>query len=416
MMAFQFPNFLAAPIDRPDYSGIGDAVSNFYAGKAMPNDDLIKRVQAQFAKPNAEAALAGTKLSNRKSQLEIEKYAYDLAQQKAMEQMLKQALSGGGGQAGSAPVMGGAGGGNMTIPQQPAQPSAPLPMTYANAPSNILGNIIPDMGNAMSQALQQPGGNPVAPPALAQQPEEHNEITINKGSPHLAGVDRLYDENPLSRAFLEAKGFKKKQEVKFDNKTGKTSILTTYPSGRMTLQSAGGSIATGEGIPLTSKMISKHQNIVSSIDNALPVIQEILDLNKQEKGTNGKEKDKYWEPYPRTGSEHWYQFGLGSVPGYKSAATKYEALVNSALDSLVGAYGLPSTNEGIETVRKQLQIGHGETDAAYTRRIKELVKDLERRKSYAENQVKRSNKIQPVGRMANEPDYSSNDWEQTDAQ
>lgn len=67
-MAIQFPNFLGVPVRTPDYSGIGDIVQNYYAGKAMPKDDLIKAVQAQFAKPKAEADLASTQASTASSQ------------------------------------------------------------------------------------------------------------------------------------------------------------------------------------------------------------------------------------------------------------------------------------------------------------------------------------------------------------
>jgi len=212
--------------------------------------------------------------------------------------------------------------------------------------------------------------------------------------------------------YLEKKGYKGSQEIKFDNKTGKTSVITSYPSGKITVKSAGAQSAE-DGAPLTTKMISKHQNIISSIDNAVPIIQQIKELNVQKTGKDGKPVDKYWEPFPRTGSDVWYELGLGSLPGYKSAAENYEALVSSALDSLVGAYGLPSTNEGMETVKKQLQIGHGETDAAYMKRLDRLMEDLQRRKAYSSKEVKRSNKIMPVGRMGGgDESYSSDDWEQ----
>jgi len=444
-MAVQFPNFLQVPIQRPDYSGIGDAVNNYYAGKMMPKDDLIKAVQAQFAQPNAEETLKGsrltnaqTALNNRKLQLEIQKYAYDLAQQRALEAQLKQALSGGGATQTNAPI---APTGGAIAPNAPATMGTPAPIQYPAGmpqmpPSAVptlnpkLGQAvaqvmqpamqnmaIPNMPQGMPQAMQQPaaaaqGGAPAGLPeqlALQQQPEQPHEVVIKKGSPQLVGVDKLYENgDPNVRKFLEGKGFKKTQQIKFDNKTGKTSVITTYPSGTVTVQSTS---ATGgeEGIPLTNKMISKHQNIVSSIDNAMPIIKEIQDL--YDKGSKFQ-----WEAYPRS-SGITTGLGLGSVPGFQSASNKYEALVSSVLDSLAGAYGLPATNEGIETVKKQLLIGHGETDAAYRRRLTNLVKDLERRKNYSLNEVKRSNKIQPIGRMGGgDNEYSSNDWEPVDAQ
>ena len=153
-------------------------------------------------------------------------------------------------------------------------------------------------------------------------------------------------------------------------------------------------------------MISKHQNIISSIDNALPTIQKILDLSTN---PNTGKPSKEYEPYPRSSG---VIPGLGWIPGFQSKSTNYEALVGSTLDTLLGAYGLPLSNEGLDTVKKQLVIGHGETDSAYKKRLTALVADLKRRRAYSQAQVKQSNKIQPVGRMDNDqPSYSSDDWE-----
>lgn len=63
-MPIQFPNFLNAQTHKPDFSGIGDIVENYYRGKMMLKEDLIKAVQAKFAQPNAEANLKSTQLQN----------------------------------------------------------------------------------------------------------------------------------------------------------------------------------------------------------------------------------------------------------------------------------------------------------------------------------------------------------------
>lgn len=404
-MAIAFPNFAGVPVRNTDYSGIGDAVGNFYAGYNAPKDALIKAIQAKFAQPTAEQSLLSSQLSNRAKQLEIQKAISDMAQQKAFENQLKLALSSNG---------------NAT---QPTNTTTPIPNGMGQAIGQALTSTNKPPVNAPNApvtpmtAPSAPAGQTSAPvmptPNMAQPTMEPNEIVITKGEPHLAGVDAMWNNNPRSRAFLEKQGYKKSQQIKFDNKTGRTSIITTYPSGKITMQTAGEG-TSGEGIPLTSKMISKHQNIISSVDNALPIIKEIQDLNEQEAGKNGQLKDKYWEPYPRSEGAHWYTLGLGQIPGFQSKSTKYEALVNSVLDSLMGAYGLPLSNEGLQNVKNQILIGHGETDAAYTKRLIALVEDLKRRKSYSENQVKKSNTIQPIGRMGgdNAEQYSSDDWEQ----
>lgn len=432
-MAIQFPNFLGVPVRTPDYSGIADIVQNYYAGKAMPKDDMMKAIQAEFARPNAEQSLLSSKLSNRKSQMEIDKMAADMAEQAAFQKQLSQALQGN-----RMPVnmpMGNAGQNSLPLPPvRNAPPMGASPMQTSRAAGipgvNILGgNSLADDGtditrmdprfrqfdqmgsglplsaytNKPADANNFGGGNvPVAPMSPPTQPatvapkepeSEFPETVISKGSPHLAGVDQLYENSPGSRPFLEKRGYKKTQEIKFDNKSGKTTILTTYPSGTVTMKVIGGAaLSGGDGIPLTNKIISGHQEKIAAIDNAVPVIKEIID-------------QKGFQAYPRS-------FGMGLVPGWMGQSATYNALVKSALDTLIKAYGLPSTNEGISTVQDQLLINHGETNGHYRSRLKNLLKDLERRKEYSQKEVKRSNKISPVDSTAGSGEtYSADEWE-----
>lgn len=62
-MAFNLPNFVGQTY-QPDYSGIGDAVSNYFQGKMMPSQALIEKVKAQFAQPQAQADLDAARLKN----------------------------------------------------------------------------------------------------------------------------------------------------------------------------------------------------------------------------------------------------------------------------------------------------------------------------------------------------------------
>jgi hypothetical protein len=287
----------------------------------------------------------------------------------------------------AAPGMTLVGGGNM-LPNQPVPTGAGAPIA-PNTPAN--------MANAPTAPSAPTAPTIPAAAAVAEaSPEPLQEVVVAKGAPQLAGIDQMYDSNPVSRAFLEKKGYKKTQEVKFDNKTGRTTIITKYPSGKVTVQASPGAPPSSEGIPLTNRMITQHQQMISAIDNAKPVIKEIMD----QKGFN---------PYPR-----W----TGLVPGSMGQSATYDTLVKSALDTLIKAYGLPSTNEGISTVKDQLLIHHGETASHYRGRLKNLVKDLDRRKAYSEAQVKKSNKASPIDTSAggNNADndsgnYSSDDWE-----
>lgn len=492
-MAIQFPNFLSVPNNKPDYSGISDIFENYYAGKAMPQNDLIRAVQAEFARPNAEQNLLSTKLSNRKSQMDMDKMAQDMAEQAAFEKKLSQALS-----ANQLPARNAGQGGLPLPPIRNSQPIGANPsqtsrvagisgVNIVGADSNAdagfdpskmeprfrkfdqMANGLPNDANTFDTKLsndeeskfkkwkekyapndsgkdydlrgafkagltpdiktghwpdtfKKPNHPTFSNQSIyaAQAPQlagswqgenyikpkpsepELDEIVISKGSPHLAGVDQMYDSDPRSRAFLEKKGFKKTQEIKFDNKTGRTTILTKYPSGTVTTKTYGGAAAAGEGgIPLTNKMISAHQEKIAAIDNALPALETIL------------EKPKTWagkiQQFPR--SSGWLP-GMGYVPGFMGESASYEAKVNSVIDTLMKAYGLPSTHEGLETIRKQLLIEHGETDAHYKRRLKDFIKDLKLRKAYSENEVKKSHKIAPIDASSGSGEtYSSNDYE-----
>lgn len=437
-MAINFPNYLAAQLYKPDFSGIGDVVENYYKGKSMPKDDLIKQVAAEFARPNAQEALTGSRLGNEKVRLENAKARLEAQQNAALEAQIAAALRGENSPANATPAARPAP--VMALAQAPAQ-RPQMPMAEQPNPNNMTfqqgQNPLEGMGlhPALVQAIQQmrqqqsapqqeqqPEVSPMsqmsqsqpsemAPEAGAQSTPESAAGTapeanpagsgsipgatplqvITQGEPRLAAIDALYDRNPLSRALLEKKGFKKKTEVKFDQKTGQTRILTTYPSGKVTLQLASPGGTAGDGIPLTNKMISKHQNIISSVDVALPILDKILNL-------------KGFSAYPLS------SLGIPSVFGNKQA--KYDSLVNQALDSLMGAFGLPLSNEGLKTVKDQLEIRHFETPGAYRKRITKLVEELKSRKAYSSEQVKKSNKIQPVGRMGNDQGYSSDEWEQ----
>src|SRR5947207_5071980 len=115
-MAIQLPNFLAAGIQKPDYSGLSDIFENYYGGKNLPRQDtineyqakgapldyLMKQIQAQFAKPNAEAALTGARLgnqgkllSNKHAQMTIKQLERELKNQADVESAIGQSISGG---------------------------------------------------------------------------------------------------------------------------------------------------------------------------------------------------------------------------------------------------------------------------------------------------------------------------------
>jgi hypothetical protein len=372
----------------------------------MPKNDLIKQIQAEFARPSAEESLkslklgnVGTSLSNQKALLEIAKYKREQEQEAELQRLFSNALRGGGN--------------TTSNPSQSQMPSVPAEQPMLN----------PALVKAMQNQLQTSGINPSAPiapsftpnapfaptsremPTSFTQPMEtsaapiaetakaitspSNVEVITEGTPRLASIDALWEQNPLSREFLKKKGFEKKTEVKFDNKSGMTRVLTTYPSGRRTLETIGG-IKGANGIPLTNTMITKNQNIVASVDNALPVLNKIKKL----------------DTFPRWSTPNW-------TGGSGNEQSVYEGLVNQVLDSLIGAFGMPKTNEGLESVMKQVQIGHSETKSAYLKRIEALINDLKERKKYSSKELNKPINAQAISdnEKSGEDNYSSNEWE-----
>ena len=105
--------------------------------------------------------------------------------------------------------------------------------------------------------------------------------------------------------------------------------------------------------------ITANQKIIQSIDNAIPVIDDLLSGDAP-----GQLIGKYLHP---------------------DAQAAYEAKTATLTDSLVGALKLPQTNESINLVKKTTSAGILESDQSYRKRLNALKKDLmERRKKAAE--------------------------------
>ncbi len=178
---------------------------------------------------------------------------------------------------------------------------------------------------------------------------------LTEGNPSLAHVDKLYDENPYARLALEKKGFKKTQTVKVDPRTGLSSVVTTYPSGKVEVRST--SNATGD-VPLTNALKTLHQNIISGAPKAEKMIDDLIE-----------------SPSP-----------LG-IPGFKpDQQARHKALVNAAAETYAKAKGWPNTNESIHRATTILGRGTLESDAAYRERLKSL-------KSSLKNDIKDSKNI-----------------------
>lgn len=176
-----------------------------------------------------------------------------------------------------------------------------------------------------------------------------NSNTQSKGNPALYHIDDMVDSDPAVAAHLKTKfGYEKKVTPKFDPKTGITSIVTQYPSGRIDVETS------GEGKQqLTNTVKTNAQNAVESIPKVLKIIDQL--------------KEKPSPVRPPT----W----LGAL--YRgSARAEHNALVNEGKDLYLKALSLKSSDKGLETAEEILGRGESESDSNYRKRLDGVRKRL----------------------------------------
>jgi hypothetical protein len=414
-MPVQFPNFLAAQLAKSDYSGLGDIFENYYAGKAMPRNDiinkyqamaapedyLIKQIQAEFARPKAQAELAtnklsqqSTSLSNQNMALQIQQLKKELAMQAEIDRQIKKAQMlggqgggnvGGGGFGGQAPQ-------NMLANGNQPNLFMPQNMSFANQPMNDLTKM-QNVSPALKELLANPvikgqEANPMPSfvndhPAEAQKADNTRFQELEQGNPVFYGIDKLYELNPLARSALEKRGFKFEQKRESDKKSGIEKIYTQWPSGRVTIKTILPQLSQGEKAPvkLTNAILTQNQRVITSVDNALPELEKLKEL-------------------PRF--DRWSLF-------HGDEANDYQGFVEGIKDNLLGAFGLTSTEKGLETAKNMVLIGKNESKAGYLKRIDKLIERLKEKQAYSKKLLENAIPIE-----SNET-YSSNDWEVTNA-
>jgi len=74
-------------------------------------------------------------------------------------------------------------------------------------------------------------------------------------------------------------------------------------------------------------------------------------------------------------------------------SVSYEGKAATIADTLIGALGLPKTNESIALINKMVRRGALERDKAYKERIKNLINELNERKKRSISVLKNSNAI-----------------------
>ncbi len=116
----------------------------------------------------------------------------------------------------------------------------------------------------------------------------------------------------------------------------------------------------------TKAVMTKAQNTINGVDNALPVIDELIALNKK-----------------------------GDVPGQlfmswlkRDRQSDYESKISESAETLANALGYPNTEGGFHQAEKVIARRMGESDSSYQNRLVNLKTRLLSRQKNARNIVK----------------------------
>lgn len=444
-MAVQLPNFLSAGIQKPDYSALSDIFENYYSGKNMPRQDtineyqakgapldfLMKQIQAKFAEPNAEAALTGAKLgnqgkslSNRQTQMTLQKLQQELRNQAEVEASVRQSLAKGG--AGMGVGNGGGMGGGMPMPMNQPPQMGQAPNMGGQAP-----NLTQEAPNMMTSAPQAPGGAegvrqqqngnalekglmevmqhqamknqpmPTQAPLMNEHPAESRSDSqsgskveeLDAGTPALYGLDELWDKKPHLRPYIEKNYGKKEVKPEYDKKTGQNRIRTTWPSGRITVKTVAPQFNEEDlekGIPLTTQVLNKVVNQVRGADAVLPYIDKIIDM-----GENGElpHSSLYWS----------------------DASANFESTVDEALEGYMSSTGASNTDLSTKKMESILGRHFNESTANYIKRLKKKKEELAKARVQNVKMITKGLKKNPnmINESSGGKSYSSDEWEPT---
>lgn len=433
-MAVQFPNFLSVPAQRPDFSGLSDIFQNYYGGKALKQNDIInqskvkeapldllfKQIQAEFARPNAETALAGAKLgnqgkslSNRKEQMAIQTLQRELGQQAKFDAAMKEAQRAASGGSGQGTGIGGGMGGSGTSMIMPTAMQAPTGVDAVRQQQNGTA-LQKGLMEVMQHQAMKNQESPTQAPLLDQHPEEEAQTAqtaqnamptqpksqmqeITAGNPAEYFVDKLWEENPDMRALIKKRGYRDKEEKpEYDKKTGVTRITTRWPSGRTTvktIQPVFDESDLEKGIPLTPQVLNKVVNQVRGSDAVMPYIDKIIEM-----GENGElpHSSLYWS----------------------DASANFESTVDEALEGYMSSTG--ATNTDLSTKKMESILGRhfNESTSNYIKRLKRKKEELAKAREQNVKMITKGLKKNPnmAYGSGNEKSYSSDQWEVTNEQ
>jgi len=380
-------NYAAIPAQKPI---ISDLLANVLKGYQMEREptkikqeevmrefmNQIRGTEAKYSEPMAQESLKGSKLTNQGKQQALQKAIYDAA----LDRMINNAVGGnaspgagmvteGGGRGYIDPQKAGTGESNYS--NQGSVPGGMSQMTSFGAdPSESDKGMNPNGFDipALNQNQRQNESAVQAEEPQQRMPETKrlasNEQQISEGNPNLYHIDKMYDENPLSRALLEKKGLKKTETTKIDSKSGSVTQVTKYPSGRTVVkQLTAGSPQDPNFVPLEKSEMASHQKVVSAIDNMMPLLAELSEM-----------------PHPE-------RF-VGNLFNPTSGAA-YKAKTATLVDSVMAAFKLPSQKEALELAKQIVSKGTNESEQGYQDRIYNFMKELGDRRSYSTGAITR---------------------------
>lgn len=379
-MAFNIPNgaFRLTPEEaggQPNYTqALRDAFSNSqaatetaYKPKNMAEALLASQLQNKINKPKADDASNWyqAELKNMQATTGLNSAnAQKIMQSYAQEKWLNDMLNNGGNPSHQQ---------NQPSPQPGMPNQQPSPIDNSNNPNvsydgpgpnygaPTARNTFPNrFGKRPDEASQQPWVNGVnnmpqpgqpAPQQITPQVQQVSagpqEQVLTPGNSQQEYLNKMWDEMPGARKALEARGIKKTTVAKVDPRTGLTSIMTTYPNGKITVQN---SIGENGKMPLTNAVKTLNQNIIGQAPKAIKAIQAIKKA-----------------PSP---------FEIPYVPYFKGERKQHYSLTQSAAETYAKAKGWPNTGESIKAAYQILDRGTGESDHDYHQRLDTLQEQL----------------------------------------
>lgn len=187
--------------------------------------------------------------------------------------------------------------------------------------------------------------------------QRSNGNVQSPGNPELYRLDYMVDSDPQAAAYIKKNyGLEKKVTPKFDPKTGVTSVITQYPSGKIEVTQS--SANNGGFATLTAAVKTKAENTINGVDNALPILDRLIE--GVEKGSvPGQWIGKYFSP---------------------DQQATYESEISKSAETFANALGYPNTNEGYTKAEHVVKRRERESDKNYAKRLKDLKEEALQRK------------------------------------